>query len=102
MTSIPPRSRQTSRYYAPGEVIAGKYELVRPLGDGEMGSVWLATHRALDSFVALKLLRADLDAEDAGERPMQEARAAARIGHHAIVRVFDFGHTRVQEIAPVS
>jgi serine/threonine-protein kinase len=93
MTSTPPRSRQSSRYYAPGEVIAGKYELVRALGEGGMGSVWLAKNLSLDSLVALKLLRADLEAEDAGERLMQEARAAARIGHRAIVRVFDFGHT---------
>jgi serine/threonine protein kinase len=93
MTSIPPRPQQTSRYYAPGEVIGGKYELIRPLGEGGMGSVWLASNRALDSHVALKLLKADLDAADAGERLLQEARAAARIGHRAIVRVFDFGHT---------
>jgi serine/threonine protein kinase len=93
MTSIPPRPQQTSRYYAPGEVIGGKYELIRPLGEGGMGSVWLASNQALDSHVALKLLKADLDAADAGERLLQEARAAARIGHRAIVRVFDFGHT---------
>jgi serine/threonine protein kinase len=93
LTSIPPRPRLTSRYYAPGEVIAGKYELVRPLGEGGMGCVWLAHNRALDASVALKVLRADLEAEDAAERLMQEARAAARIGHRAIVRVFDFGHT---------
>lgn len=93
MTSVPPRSVQSSRYYAPGEVIAAKYELVRPLGEGGMGSVWLARNVALDSQVALKLLRAELDAEDAGERLLQEARAAARLGHRAIVRIFDFGHT---------
>src|ERR1041385_888239 len=93
MTSVPPRPIQTSRYYAPGELIAGKYELVRPLGEGGMGSVWLARNVALESHVALKLLRAELDAEDAGERLLQEARAAARLGHRAIVRIFDFGHT---------
>jgi serine/threonine-protein kinase len=73
--------------------IAGKYELVRPLGEGGMGSVWVARNVALESHVALKLLRAEFDAEDAGERLLLEARAAARLGHRAIVRIFDFGHT---------
>ncbi|HVU02454.1 MAG TPA: serine/threonine-protein kinase [Polyangiaceae bacterium] len=93
MTSTPPRPRVTSRYYAPGETIAGKYQLVSTLGEGGMGAVWLAKNVALETNVALKLLRADLEAEDAAERLGQEARAAARIGHRAIVRVFDFGHT---------
>ncbi|HEX7671716.1 MAG TPA: serine/threonine-protein kinase, partial [Polyangiaceae bacterium] len=93
MTSVPPRPRMTSRYYTPGEVIAGKYELMSLIGEGGMGSVWLARNLSIDSRVALKLLRADLDADDAAERLLQEARAAARIGHRAIVRVFDVGHT---------
>lgn len=93
MTSVPPRPVQSSRYYAEGMTIAGKYELVRPLGEGGMGSVWVARNVALESQVALKLLRAEFDAEDAGERLLLEARAAARLGHRAIVRIFDFGHT---------
>lgn len=93
MTSVPPRPAQSSRYYAEGMTIAGKYELVRPLGEGGMGSVWVARNVALESHVALKLLRAEFDAEDAGERLLLEARAAARLGHRAIVRIFDFGHT---------
>lgn len=94
MTIVPPpRPRMTSRYYAEGVIIGDKYELIRSLGEGGMGSVWLAKNLALDSQVALKLLRAELDAPEAGERLLQEARAAARLGHRAIVRVFDFGHT---------
>src|SRR6266516_1048350 len=93
MTLLPPRSRQTSRHYAPGDVIAEKYELRSQLGEGGMGSVWLANNRVLELPVALKLLRADLEAEDAGDRLLREARAAARIDHRAIVRVFDFGRT---------
>lgn len=93
MTIVPPRPRMSSRHYIAGALIGGKYELIRPLGEGGMGSVWLAKNLALDSQVALKLLRAELDSEDAGERLLLEARAAARLGHRAIVRVFDFGHT---------
>jgi serine/threonine-protein kinase len=78
-------------------MIGGKYELISPLGEGGMGSVWLARNVQLDSRVALKLLRAEFDAEDAGERLLQEARAAARLGHRAIVRVFDFGQTAQED-----
>jgi eukaryotic-like serine/threonine-protein kinase len=89
----PPRRPQTSRYYAPGEVVARKYELLRPLGEGGMGAVWLARNLLLDTEVAIKLIRAEFDADDAGDRLLQEARAAARLEHRAIVRVFDVGHT---------
>src|SRR5690606_5830236 len=60
-----------------------------------MGTVWRAHNETLDVDVALKLLRRD-DPENvegplAGDRLLQEARAAARLGHPAIARVFDFG-----------
>jgi serine/threonine-protein kinase len=58
-----------------------------------MGTVWVARNIALESSVALKLLRADFADEDAGERLLQEARVAARLDHSAIGRVFDFGQT---------
>src|SRR5689334_6888196 len=46
-----------------------QYEIVRPLGRGGMGAVYLARERALDRFVAIKVLRPDLaDAEQSRER----------------------------------
>jgi serine/threonine-protein kinase len=79
--------------YSAGAVIAGKYQLVEVLGEGGMGSVWLARNRTLDVDVALKLMRSELaeDVEGIAERMLQEARAAACIGHPAIIQVFDFG-----------
>jgi serine/threonine-protein kinase len=82
-----------SRYIA-GEVIAEKYRLVRPLGEGGMGCVWVAQNVALDVQVALKLIRADVASANASERLLKEARAAARLKHPSIVRIFDFGKTR--------
>src|ERR1043165_9208415 len=93
MTSTPSRLPLTSRHYEAGVIVAEKYELDRLLGEGGMGSVWLAQNRVLEVTVALKLLRADFDAVDGADRLLREARAAARIGHRAIVRVFDFGYT---------
>jgi serine/threonine protein kinase len=82
--------------YAPGVVVEQKYELVRLLGEGGMGSVWVARNLTLDCHVALKLMRSDLAraVPGAGERMLTEARAAASIHHPAIVQIFDFGRTR--------
>jgi eukaryotic-like serine/threonine-protein kinase len=82
--------------YGPGVVVEQKYTLVRLLGEGGMGSVWVARNLTLNSHVALKLMRADFAqaVPGAGERMLQEARAAAAIHHPAIVQIFDFGRTR--------
>lgn len=74
-------------------MIAGKYELIRPLGQGGMGAVWVALNRDLDTHVAIKLIRPGLDAAFVSERFVAEARLAARVEHPAIVSVFDLGHT---------
>jgi serine/threonine-protein kinase len=80
-----------------GEIIAEKYKLVTELGEGGMGSVWVAKNLALDVQVALKLIRGDMATPATEERFLTEARAAARLKHPAICRVFDFGRTRRNE-----
>jgi serine/threonine protein kinase len=81
---------------APGVIVEQKYELVRLLGEGGMGAVWVAKHLTLDVHVALKVMHGDIGQQvpGAADRMLQEARAAACIGHPAIVQVFDFGRTR--------
>lgn len=93
MTSVPLKPEPPSHSYGVGTIIAGKYELVRPLGEGGTGTMWLARNTALQSHVALRLLRADFANENAADRFLQEARVAARLDHPAIVRVFDFDET---------
>ncbi|MEO7032397.1 MAG: serine/threonine-protein kinase [Polyangiaceae bacterium] len=80
--------------YVPGLVVAEKYELLRPLGAGGMGEVWVAHHLSLDIDVAVKFI-GDVGAPESGlaERLLEEARNTARLGHPAIVRALDFGHT---------
>jgi len=75
--------------FAVGSVIDGKYRLEGLLGEGGMGAVWWAHHLQLDLPVAVKLLRAGPDMKTLSERFKLEARAAARLVHPAIVRVFD-------------
>jgi serine/threonine-protein kinase len=79
--------------YAPGDLIASKYLLEAKLGEGGMGAVFRARNTSLDMLVAIKLLRADLNRGLLSGRLLQEARAAAKLSHPAIVRVFDVGQT---------
>ena len=64
------------------------------IGPGGMGTVYKARHRELDRPVAVKVLHAHLQQDDASfaERFVREARTLARLDHPNIVRVYDFGH----------
>lgn len=83
--------------YVSGDVIGKKYSLKRVIGEGGMGSVWIAENLDLAADVALKLIRADVAEAGANERFLSEARLAARLKHPAIVSVFDFGKTEKEE-----
>jgi serine/threonine protein kinase len=77
-----------------GEVVEGRYKIVRPLADGGMGMVFLAEHWLIKRKVAIKILHADL-ATDVTilRRFMNEALAAGTLGHPHIVESTDMGHT---------
>jgi uncharacterized protein (TIGR03067 family) len=67
-----------------------KYRVVRRLGVGGMGTVWLAEHAVMDRPVAVKVIRPDLLAKPgAADRFLREVRAAARLHHSNIVTAFD-------------
>ena len=67
-----------------------RYRLVRPLGTGGMGVVWLAEHTVMGRAVALKVIHpAHLTRPGAVERFRREGRAAARLNHANIVTAFD-------------
>jgi len=77
---------------ASGTVIAGKYVLEAPVGQGGMGSVWRARHLKLHSEVAVKFMDPSIAASAAArERFEREARASARIDYLHIARVHDYG-----------
>ena len=67
----------------------GRYKVLRLLGEGGMGVLYLATDPVLDRHVALKLLR--VDSTELRRRFVQEAQSAARIQHPNIVTVYDVG-----------
>src|SRR5580693_6117385 len=68
----------------------GRYQVIRTLGEGGMGSVYLATDPAIDRQVALKLMRAGFTGS-LRERFAREARAVGRLHHPNIVTIFEFG-----------
>ncbi len=73
-----------------GDVIGGKYRLLRLLGDGGMGSVYEASHEMLGTKVAIKVLHADLVRRTGLiDRFLQEARVAAQIKSPHVVQVTD-------------
>ncbi|HEX6275863.1 MAG TPA: serine/threonine-protein kinase [Polyangiaceae bacterium] len=76
----------------PGQIVAGKYELERVLGQGGMGTVISAVHVHLRERVAIKILsREAAEQKEATSRFMREARAAARIKSEHVAKVSDVG-----------
>jgi eukaryotic-like serine/threonine-protein kinase len=75
-----------------GTTVAGRYKVIKLLGEGGMGQVYLAEHSAIEKRMALKVLRAEYAHK--GEivtRFQQEAISASRIKHPNVLDVFDFG-----------
>ncbi len=77
-----------------GQTLAGRYVIIRKLGEGGMGAVYLATHTLLEKQVALKVLHSEFSRKpDLVERFMQEAKSASRIRHENVIDISDFGAT---------
>ena len=75
-----------------GDVIAGRYRLVRPLGRGGMGVVFEAYDQALQRPVAVKVLHPPhADDEDFGGRFSREASMLARLASPHILTIYDHG-----------
>ena len=69
-----------------------QYEIVSSIGRGSMGVVYLARERALERFVAIKVLRPELAlAQEGRERFRREARVAAQLTHPGILPLHTFG-----------
>src|SRR4051794_26064263 len=74
-----------------GSLIAGRYLLVRQLGEGGMGTVWEATHTVTLRSVAMKFLKdAACHAEDQRKRFLREASTASALQHPNVVEILDF------------
>ena len=80
-----------------GDVVLGKYRLIRLLGEGGMGVVFEAVNIATEGGVALKMLKPGGGEDDGSSartaRMSREARAIARVKSRFVGRVLDFAQT---------
>jgi serine/threonine-protein kinase len=85
-------ARRADKAAETGALLDGRYRIVRLLGEGGMGAVYLASHVGLGRDVAIKFLHAELVSRDeVVGRFYREAQAAAAIRHKNIIEVFDVG-----------
>src|SRR5262249_23573097 len=81
----PPASGPVPELQSPslvGQIIDGRYRLVRKLGEGGMGEVYAAEHVHIEKRFAVKLLRPEIVSNpEAVTRFRQEARSSSSIGH---------------------
>ena len=76
----------------PGMMLAGRYALVRKIGGGGMGDVWLAQQsEPVERQVAVKVIKAELDSHEVLARFNAERQALAMMDHPNIARVLDGG-----------
>jgi serine/threonine protein kinase len=74
-----------------GQLLGGKYRLIRPLGKGGMGWVWHAHHLTLNAPVALKLINTAYEDAETVQRFLGEARMAAQLRSPHVVQILDYG-----------
>jgi serine/threonine-protein kinase len=75
-----------------GDVVAARYQLIRKVGSGGMGSVWYAHDLSLDAPCAVKLIDGEkANDENIRMRFEREAKASAQLRSAHVVNVFDFG-----------
>jgi serine/threonine protein kinase len=88
----------------PSQVKLGRYEIVRELGKGAMGIVYLAKDPLIGRLVALKTIRPaahadDDEAKEFQQRFVREAQAAGILNHPGIVTVHDIGQDEVSGVS---
>jgi serine/threonine protein kinase len=85
----PPRCGSTEQ---PGLVLADRFRLLEPIGEGGMGSVWLAQQtEPVKRLVAVKLIKPGMDSKAVLQRFEAERQALALMDHPNIARVLDAG-----------
>jgi serine/threonine protein kinase len=77
-----------------GKILAERYQILKCLAEGGMGTVYLAEHTTIGRRLAVKVLSPDVGSSpEMVQRFLQEARAASMIQHEHIVDIIDFGYT---------
>jgi len=96
LAEVEPTARPAA--FTPGRVIAGRYTLLGVLGEGGMGTVYLAEQtQPVKRQVALKLIKLGLDSRGVLARFDAERQALAMMDHPNIARVYDGGTTEAHQ-----
>jgi len=74
---------------SPDPTVIGRYFVVSRLGQGGMGSLYLAKDPKIGRQVAIKLVRQEFDSPEARQRFAREAQSAGTLRHPNIVTIFD-------------
>ncbi|MDD9934216.1 MAG: serine/threonine protein kinase, partial [Myxococcales bacterium] len=76
-----------------GQVIADRYRLESPVGEGAMAAVWQAEDLTLKRQVAIKFLfvKGTRDPQGMVDQFLREARIAASVQHRNVIHTVDFG-----------
>ena len=82
-----------------GTYLAGKYRILRKIGEGGMGAVYLANQEPIDRKVAVKVLLSSLAGDEvAVKRFEREAKTISRMRHPNTVTIYDSGKTTANEL----
>jgi eukaryotic-like serine/threonine-protein kinase len=88
----PARTRSGVSFLEPGDVLGGRYEILKLLGEGGMGAVYKAMDRELNRPVALKVIRPELGSNPSIlARFKQELLLAREVTHKNVIRIYDLG-----------
>jgi CheY-like chemotaxis protein len=93
VSTTAPRRLAANGPFAIGELVSGRYEILGQLGEGGMGSVFIAMDQELHEEVAIKIIRPDVLETDASLvlRLKSEIRLARKLSHRNIIRAHDIG-----------
>ncbi len=84
--------RRSNSSFEDGQDLSPRYRILRRLGEGGMGEVYLAHDRELDREVALKVIRTDLaEHPQILERFKREIQLSSKVTHKNVLRVYDMG-----------
>src|SRR5262245_31813589 len=94
LDALSPATAADAKVAEPGAVI-GPYKLIEPIGEGGMGTVWMAQQtEPVKRLVAVKLIKAGMDSKQVIARFEAERQALALMDHPNIARVLDAGTTK--------
>ena len=100
-SDIPTELGPAVQALAAGQMVFGRYELRRKLGEGGFGAVWLAHDTALREEVALKfVLQAVAASPEAVDALKAEASRSRKLTHPHIVRIHDFVSDAIGDASP--